>query len=529
MAKKNQTGDEIVNSYEGLLSKYRTMLDVRKENYAIDINKFLPNISDMLKEDCVWDVLKDIEKEINGSKRNVEQTAYYVEDPPMVKPGYYPDQNCFVLKHDIDRIKFSDKAWQFGEIDGTHWYFDIVGINIGGSFTVNEKEYNNFEEYLQANNVNYIIDEDEDGNNTSKLTIVSAGAKAASIPRFATQRVKDKKRIVKAKASTAKLNGYVMMPHKINRNGSNDPTQWEITNYKDDEELQFYEASDKTCYQIITDINAKDIIKSQGESTSDDENYYTIVAETSSNWGSETVRDGYKAQRRVRDLLTNSKVKDVISVIDRNVLSGKKVSSGMPYYNSMLFAFKNIQTLIKDWNTPPSENLKLSTLSFGGFGCDKSASVIGNVWVLLETEYGDTWINLSKYVVAGTDFTDTNPNFSDSAELGNIYNGLSDAFKSWNNNSTNFKYVDSLSASGVESYDTRIALHKELTGIDFATAREYTVLLGDTLFMIPPEAIHTSSTLDYEKLPVLRGKGSIMKNRTNIEEVLELDTKYIKK
>ena len=524
MAKKNQTGDQIVESYEDLIAKYKTMLDVRKENYAIDINKFLPNISDMLKEDCVWDVLKDIEKEINGTrKNNVEKTAYYVEDPPMVKPGYYPDQNCFVLKHDIDKIKFSDKAWQFGEIDGTHWYFDIVGIDVGGSFTVDKKEYNSFEEYLQANNVNYTISEDENGNNTSKLTIVSAGAKAASIPRFATQKVKDINKIKKATVSTAKLNGYSYMPHKINRNNSDDPTKWTITNYKDDEELQFYVASDGSYHQIVTDINAKEIIKSQGKTVSDDDNYYTIVADTSSKWGSETVIDGYRAQRRVRELLSNSKIKSVISVVDRNVMIGQKVSSGMPYYNSVLFPFRNISTLIKDWNTPPSENLKLSNLSFGGFGCDKSGSMIGNVWVLLNTEYGDQWINLSKYVVAGTNYTDTNPSFSDSSELGNIYDGLSDAFKSWNNNSTNFKYADSISANGTTSYEERIALHKELTGIDFATAREYTVLLGDTLFLIPPEAIHTSSTLDYEKLPVLRGKGSIMKNRTNIEEVLELE------
>lgn len=508
--------EQLANDYEKLISKYKNMVDIRKENYAVDINKYLPSISEMLKEDCVWDVLESMQKEIDSSSKQKEKAAYYFEDPPLLTPGYHEKENCFVLKCNKSLLSYSDKEKQFGEFDGSHWYFELNSLDTDGSFTVNNKEYATFEDYLKANKVSYDIDD-------GKLTIVSAGIASSSIPRFAVQAVKDKSRIKKVKVSSARLNGYTMLPHKINTNNSKDPLKWTISNYDNDEEIEFYVSSNGSYNQIFSGINAKEAIKSQGGTLSEGVTYHTIVVETNSSWGSETVKDGYKAQNRAYELLTNNKVKDILLVVDRNVLIGGKTGGNTSYYyNSALFTLQNIQTLISDFFST-DKRIKLNQLTFGGYGCDKSGTMIGNVWVRLETEYGDAWVNLSKYVASGTRFTDTNPSFSDSAELGKIHDGLSDSFKSWNNSQTNFVYADSLLTDAVKSYEDRIALHKQLTGIDFKTARDYTVLLGDTLFLIPPEAIHTSATLDYEKLPILRGKGSIMKNRMNVEELIELE------
>ena len=128
------------------------MVDVRKENYAVDINEFLPSMSEMLKEDCVWDVLEAMQKEVGGGT-NKEKAAYYFEDPPLMSPGYHEAENCFVLKYNKDLLPYSDKEKQFGEFDGSHWYFDIKGLSTNGSFTVNDKEYKTFEDYLRANKV----------------------------------------------------------------------------------------------------------------------------------------------------------------------------------------------------------------------------------------------------------------------------------------------------------------------------------------------------------------------------------------
>ena len=57
-------------------------------------------------------------------------------------------------------------------------------------------------------------------------------------------------------------------------------------------------------------------------------------------------------------------------------------------------------------------NFQMNSLGFLPFGCDMYGRALGNVWVQVGTEDGDQWINVSKYVAAETDFTETNPSFS---------------------------------------------------------------------------------------------------------------------
>ena len=49
------------------------------------------------------------------------------------------------------------------------------------------------------------------------------------------------------------------------------------------------------------------------------------------------------------------------------------------------------------------------------------------------------------------------------------------------------------------------------------------MMLGDTLFLIPPTSIRNVSSVEYEKVNILRGKGSMVKNLSNKEQYLEID------
>ena len=84
--------------YDEIVKKYQQMTKSRKESYDIDINKFLPSIEDMLKEDCVWDVLESYQKDLSKKKDKVEDVAYYTEKPPITKLGYHEKEECFVLR-----------------------------------------------------------------------------------------------------------------------------------------------------------------------------------------------------------------------------------------------------------------------------------------------------------------------------------------------------------------------------------------------------------------------------------------------
>ena len=111
----------------------------------------------------------------------------------------------------------------------------------------------------------------------------------------------------------------------------------------------------------------------------------------------------------------------------------------------------------------------------------------------------------------------------DSPELGGVFGSNAKAFDLWSYNKDNLKYLDSLEESTKESYQGRLKFHKNITGIDFLAFRSCTMMIGDTLFLIPPTAIRNNSGVEYEKVNILRGKGSMVKGVTAREQYLEID------
>lgn len=492
--------------YEEITKKYQQMVKSRKESGDININDYLPSIYDMIKEDCVWSALKSMQSEISDTKDKEEDIAYYSEKPPTTELGYHEDSQCFVLH--ANRFKVNKGDWDLGVIDGDTWSFKLSELSAGNSFTIDGKKYSTFKDYA--------IDHDI---GCANIQIRAVGIDAAEICHYTTCVVPKDTEVKIETYERAVRKGYAVKPHKINRHKSINPDDWTITNYDNDEFLKFLNYNG-SYYQIEEDYNADNYLTDVDYDRTKDKSYVIVG---SSEWGSESLKDGYTAQYRAREIIENKNIKDIIVIVDRNTVTGKRVNNNKyRYFNSFLYTAKNIGTMIDELANRDIMDFSLASAEMLPFGCDKYGRLLGNVWVKIGTSDGDMWINLAKYVMTGTKMTENNPSFYNT-DMSEIYGGASDIFKQWTNVSNTYRYADSLSESGVESYNDRIKLHKKLTGINFTEARDHTVLLGDTLFMIPPEAIHTSSTLDYEKLPILRGKGSMMKNRSNIEELLELE------
>ena len=491
--------------YDEIVLKYQQMAKSRKESGDIDINDYLPSIYEMIKEDCVWDALESIQKDLSNTKDDKEAIASYIEDPPISKPGYYENEQCFVLS--ARKFLVNEGDWDLGNITGDTWTFNIDDVSAGNeSFTVNNKTYDTFK--------NYAIDNLKI--QSSNFQVRSASLTASNICHYTACSFKDPE-IITLDYGIAKDKGYTIMPHKINKNKAKNPDKWTITNYKSTDKIRLLKYND-SYFQIIEDMNAKDYMKDVD--SKDGSQSFVIAA--SSKWGSETIKDGYKAQYRAREIISNSKIDDIIIIVDRNAAVGKKISKKNLYYNSFFFSPDLLGQLIDDVFNRDIMDFDLSSAQLLPFGCDRYGQMLGNVYVKIKAEDGNVWVNLSKYVLAGTDFSDATNNFYDTS-LNEIYGGTTEAFRKWNTANSKFEYADSLNVDSKKSYEDRLKLHKKLTGIDFNVARNCTVLLGDSLFLIPPEAIHTSTTLDYEKLPIIRGKGSMMKNRGNVEELVELE------
>ena len=220
---------------------------------------------------------------------------------------------------------------------------------------------------------------------------------------------------VQERYDTALLKGYNVLPHKINRNKSKDPDKWTITNYKDGDLINFLNYNGTYC-QIIKDLNAKDYLEDV-ETNKDNCSYFVIAA--SNDWGSETLKDGYDAQFRAREIIENENIKDIIVIVDRNAAIGKKIDKTPLYYNSFFFNPNLIGQLINDVFKRDIMQFNLANADFLPFGCDKYGQVLGNVYVKISTKNGDSWINLSKYILSGTKLTSTGNDFYN-AELNEI-------------------------------------------------------------------------------------------------------------
>ena len=73
------------------------------------------------------------------------------------------------------------------------------------------------------------------------------------------------------------------------------------------------------------------------------------------------------------------------------------------------------------------------------------------------------------------------------------------------------------------SYQEKLELHKKLTNFDFTQNRDCALMIGDTLMLTLPESIRNVSQLAYERLPAMRSKGTMAKDKTNVEQLLEID------
>ena len=65
-------------------------------------------------------------------------------------------------------------------------------------------------------------------------------------------------------------------------------------------------------------------------------------------------------------------------------------------------------------------NRPLSRLTYSPFGTDKYGRLLGTLYVKMKINGESTWINVSKYVQAGTSLTEPRPDFSGSPELEGI-------------------------------------------------------------------------------------------------------------
>lgn len=201
---------------------------------------------------------------------------------------------------------------------------------------------------------------------------------------------------------------------------------------------------------------------------------------------------------------------------------GRKAPISQMTFNSLYYMDDTIDFMLNEWKKSFGD-LHQTNYTYTPYGTDTYGRSLGAVYVKQKSENGETrWVNLNKMVLAKSKHSVANPSYNSSPELENIGAGVSDAFKKWSYDKNNLEYVDSFNSLTAKSYENRIKLHKKLTGIDFTTARNCALMIGDTMMMVPPESIRNITQVFYERVPNLRSKGTMTKQVGQNEQMLEV-------
>ena len=495
-----------------ILKKYKDMANTRGDFNNINMRNFmLPTMGEMIEEDLMNDLLKQfVDEDVNNDFVNQDHldAAYYVEQPFSTTPGYHDVEAAFVLKTKNLANAAKEITWEYNHYDGDTTGFLIADIDDGDdSFTFNDgKSYRSFKDYYKKMG------------GSSTLTIRHVGIDAPEVPHFTVQAVpKDNEKFLiidttykGMKELIDKGSKVYYLKYPVNDNKT------EVIPRKNEDKVKLLKTKHNgkyVYYELLEKVDRKEI-----EGANENYDYYKILGKEDES-ELNTIIDGYKAQQCIKDMIASSS--EILLVVDANQLSVERMSKSNKTFNSIYYMTDAIDYLLEEWKKS-YRDIPSTNYSYSPYGMDAYTRSMGVVYVKTTLDGKPAWINLNKYVAANVKSTRTNPDYNSSPELQEMKSGMSEVFELWSYNQENIEWLDSFNSLTKKSYQKKINLHKQLTGIDFTEERDCALMIGDTFMLIPPESIRNITQVNYERIPNMRSKGTMAKQMGQNEHMLEL-------
>ena len=528
-------------NYDDMLRKYRDIAKTRSE-YDITTGFDTPTMGEMIEEDLAYDAMMKILEQIDDSS-DPTLAAFYMDAPYSETLGYHDDVGAFVVDAKMKQEKYNgiDVSWIWNKYDGDTINFKLKDLNDGGKpFKIAGREYKNIQEYYWNTYKNSLSK--SDGNTLSSsptqnadelnFSIRYVGINCAEVPHLEPMAVAPKDhKIIEKKIGEIKNNSkqYVYMKYPVEKDKNG---EYKIVQRSDSDVVKMINVDG--VYKEIVPVDKKtlkplsfktknpnyEISNLSGIKYADGTKTYVTVAVDESQ--SATVTDAYKARDNNKKIIDKAGGK-VRLVLDANALTLSEIgalSGNLLYYGSFFYTKEVLAHMYNQYKKSTTD-LRLQGLAYSLFGADTYGRMLGAVY----TQLADgKWVNVNKYVYATTKHTTNQNDYSDS-QLSGMNGGISDAFKVWTFDKDNIVWLDSLEALSKKSYKLKMDLHRRLSGLTDCSnqMREHTVMIGDTLLMIPPTSIRSVAHTQYEKQPLMRSKGSLVKGGYHNERMIELE------
>ena len=247
-----------------------------------------------------------------------------------------------------------------------------------------------------------------------------------------------------------------------------------------------------------------------------------LVVTAARNESAEYYTQAKKAQLVVKDAF--SKAEDCIVLLDTNGLNNKKKNLPEHYLKSYERSTESpFHALYDMWNNLTGQ--KVPAYKYSAYripGQEANGRFLSAVYVKMNHNGKSIWVNLNKKVLYECNLTELAEYSNSVDDLAN-YSYLADGFKIWTYRHKNQIYIDHINKATADTRDDRYKIQSEIAGCNLDEMQEHTIMIGDTLFMIPPTSIKVISQTKTMKTHLLRAKGAMNKTLPKTERIIQLD------
>lgn len=470
---------------------YAAMAAADEDSFIVPPDKFhVPDMGDYYINavDTSYAKLIDIMEE-KSEQADVFKTSFYVEKPYFDVLGDYSQQGILFVK---GRPDYSRASNAINRNDGDTIYIPVDTIEDGGS-GAKEKIIS----AIEGASLNALRGKVTD------MALRFLAIDAPEIPHWSLEFLDlDKQRTTRIETSKLSTLGkdYLYEKHVERKDGY----------------VHFIRVGDK--WHEYKDVTAKKYYTKEEEQRFISQGLRHIQILSVDQSEKHTIDAGFKAQKLVRDLIKKAGG-EVYMMIDQTSLN--RSSDKYPtrfgsdvWGTGVINAFKLILDQLIDYNP-------YRYAGFNAWGQDAYGRFLGTCYVKISDEKGERWINVTKYLIANMyDDLDIFADYSHSP-LFNDNNGFaSRAFRLDTYNYKNRVLCD-LWESVSETFDDRKKIQAKIFGKNFEALKEWTVMIGDSMFFVPPTSIRVITQTTNERLPVVRAKGSIIKGALKAERQIE--------
>lgn len=497
---------------------------------------YLPSDMDFAAENFAIDLYNKINKDHM-------EFPLYIEAPFSTRPGYYEDEKVFIAKavpyikdavvknlaRNEEDLYAAQRHEALNSDDGDTVYFMNKTLFSGqSSFTLGNRFYSSLNEFLNIQSNEYEADALSDGNtfnNLGKFGLRFLGINTPEIPHYIDVPLTPEDVYEFTYGEIKDKSNFVVSSYHLT-------SDHHVQNKRDDEKIKFFfDSSHHTYYEIIDYYFAEaylDLTEEEKENLNKLNGTIAKILYVDSS-SPQTVKKGLEAAEAVREMI--GKAEDICLMLDQNSLSRQSNHYDSPY-NQDYYAYgfehgRAIWKTIKNYWHRFFSDARYRYLGFNAWGQDNNKRMLGTIYLKVVVEELGTkdpvWINLSKYILQkfSKDVTALPDYTSDPKE--NMHHGfVSSAFKLWSYNFTNQVIMDAFTTYTDDFVKERDHVFEELAGLSIKDIKAFSMILGDTVMIVPPTSIRCITQTQTERVPLLRSRGAASKQAPASEKIIEL-------